>query len=531
MKFPKSAALPPLHASLDVRNPSKGTRSQKLLKEAEFSLLANYGPLLRAAAKRERAAKWRSHRLKALMGNRRRLGALLGAEVKLWLIDKQRSPRHDKWPDKDQDTSVDAPKIVWSIIGECGELSSISVKVPQSSNSEMYVRKLAEAETWQSFSRPSVAETSLVDLEKCKTTLTTLPRVVRLTKTVTPSVGGEEVCESCLDTVERVAVRNAEAGRNLSRSGHYLQRVMSSNESVPRIASRLLDGKLCILEGASVSILLDSAVNFLEQCFVLRRHILLGAIEQQELLLTMLAEVGRKPRCTAQQAFSRALDWTSWTRNEGARRLWYSKMTIGDVDKELLTCVPGYRPPCSLGSLFGGLSVYAVLHKRLLRSAHIAALLRQVHNRHRYYTSNTVLDSQTIRRVECFKHELRFVVNAFIAYDQHCIERIWQSLLRDLDMSNPRAIVQTHHRYMTNLAHHCGLNDPSFDIKASNVLQVATNSKDVSSRHINKARNNFLAVLNDLVLMLSMAANPTDIKIDLLNRLNTVIRSTSKWRL
>ena len=83
---------------------------------------------------------------------------------------------------------------------------------------------------------------------------------------------------------------------------------------------------------------------------------------------------------------------------------------------------------------------------------------------------------------------------------------------------------------MTNLAHHCGLNDPSFDIKASNVLQVATNSKDVSSRHINKARNNFLAVLNDLVLMLSMAANPTDIKIDLLNRLNTVIRSTSKWR-
>merc|ERR1711981_1102709 len=128
---------------------------------------------------------------------------------------------------------------------------------------------------------------------------------------------------------------------------------------------------------------------------------------------------------TAQQLFIESMAQAGWTRNEGERRLLYVwSGSDGDADTTniLHNTKPEYEPPWPLSSLFGDISVYTTLNAHLLQGTHVATLLRRTRDRPKRYKSTSVLALRT-RKIECFRHELAFVVDALNAYYQYYIEQ------------------------------------------------------------------------------------------------------------
>ena len=67
------------------------------------------------------------------------------------------------------------------------------------------------------------------------------------------------------------------------------------------------------------------------------------------------------------------------------------------------------------------------------------------------------------------------------------------------------------------------MNDRELEAKLGNVLQFASAAKDVTSQHVDQTRIVFLTLLQDLILALDGSKDPTDLKVDLVGRLASVL--------
>lgn len=478
-------------------------------------LKAKNNLLLDAAARHKHAAQWRSNRIGVLNSSRMRLRELFEKDASMW-VEELRAIRY----------SIKA-----------ASSSELPYRQPEISSASLHSKGILKLATSNDSICDAITEkrnlTTDHSSEPGKFTLGVFKvqlHPISSGRAFSIKVGVNNGCDATV-TSTRVQPVSDDSNRAFThkpmRYSHPSELMLDHKSALVNTA-QLLDKQTKCTKGASASVSLDSEGSFLEQSFVLRQHVLGGASWQSQCFSSLMARKGLDSRCAIQRQFLESMYQAGWTRKEGEQRLRYRETTkapdANTAGHHKYISVE-YNPPWRLQVFFQNVRVYADLNARLLRNNHVRILLRRDFDAARRPILNSFSRESPgrLRKIECFRHELNFVVDALASFDESCIEQAWRCFFHNLDVSDLETIAQSHNCFLATLSSSCGLNDRELEAKLGNVLQFASAAKDVTSQHVDQTRIVFLTLLQDLILTLDGSKDPTDLKVDLVGRLASVL--------
>ena len=520
-RLPSKNATPHRRVIPSISNDQTSFHLKGAGERAGAAFSAESDLLLYAATKRERVAKWRSNRIGILVSNRTRLKSLLDADARVWISDLRASmgERNPTFRDNHLDLQ-----------SRCTSHEARAKRKDSEFNGQVSGKLMPNRED----SNTVAVTGSYNDLIAIETDgLKPYPPVRAERRMDGYGDDGEAATAGDICHVAALAHRvwksNGEkfVPKKLPFFSNSIQ-IMPFHMSSRRNVLQLLGREISCVKGASASVLLDSDESLLEQCFVLRQHVLGGAARQSELFLTLLVpRHGILSTRTIMQKFLSSMDEAGWTREEGECRLHYDSIPCcggANTIDTLAHVAVKYVPPSCFENFFEDIHAYTTLHAWLLLSNHARMVLSEPDHPRRLVFKK--LFSRDTRKAECFRHEVRFVVNALDAYATSCIERAWRCFLCNFDASDHEAVAESHRCFLSSLSR---LSAIELETKFKNVLQFATDAKDVSSR-IEQTRVGFFAVLHDLILGLDSIKDPTALDLELVDKLTEAFTDRRRAR-
>ena len=166
-----------------------------------------------------------------------------------------------------------------------------------------------------------------------------------------------------------------------------------------------------------------------------------------------------------------------------------------------------YTPAGHNDNILKHVRAYRTLHARFLRSKSARILLQRERNRPSCLNFGKDFRGK-FRKVECFRHEMRFVVIMLNLYDEICIEQAWRRLLCHFDPSD--TVSRSYDSVRESLSDDCTLSDSVLDLKLKRVLEFAVDAQDSAFEHVDQTRVGFSDILHDLLLKLETTKDPGD---------------------
>ena len=464
-----------------------------------------YNALIYYATKRERTAKWRSNRICVLGRKRAHLKALLDADAKQWANS------------------------VRELMGNNTTLSTASQL--DSQTTQHNVCNYASGDV----NEPSFKETAKLVIRDTSTTRATNSITknppLQAKQLATNPVRHEYSKLSCRAILSLPESANASSscslstgqalGEGSSQHKHVSVKTLMQSYDPPactpyhkpaRISTeRSFNRQIRSVQDAPESISFDLELRFLERCFILWGRVLGEDPWQIESSSTVFADHHFR-----RQRYQVFMDHVGLTQAEGAHRAFLKSLDSNQGANAacIMELKCGHSQPIDV--ILKEIHAYSYLHARFLQSNYARILLQ--HERDRPIRLNTRASCAKSRKSECFRHEIRFVVNSLNLFDRFCMEHAWQYLLKDFDVCDSK-ILRSQNLNFANLSNNCALNDSTLAMKLNKVLQFAVDAKDTASRDINPTRTEFFAIIHDVILELEASKDPGGARADLLGKL------------